>query len=128
MIFFDIVIQNVFYFLTFLNSSFYKSSYDGKLHSFIVTGGLLTLNFFSISRFIYYSFLGKTMPKEMFYVTTILIFVAYYIFYFKRKRINEILKEKKLNLINVLITASYVFLTFYVFIKTGDYLRGKILV
>ena len=55
----------------------------------------------------------------------ILIYILLYLIYYKNKRINKVFESNKLNnnLFYMLFTISYIILSAYFLIWTGDYLK-----
>lgn len=90
MLILDILITNLYLFLSFLNSPFYGRN-DGELHAFFALGGLLSLNVFCLSNLLFYILNYSTIPNFLFYVMPILIYILLYLIYYKNKRINKVL-------------------------------------
>jgi TRAP-type uncharacterized transport system fused permease subunit len=125
--FLDLILYNTYTFLKFINSStIYSDNYDAKLHSFIVAKGLFSMNIFNLFSFSSHYFLNESMPRYLFYASTVIVFLLFYLVYFKNKRFDKVLKEHKVNFLGITITLIYVIATIYIFIKYGDYLRATL--
>lgn len=127
--FFDIVLINIYKFLTLINlSSLYNGNQkEARLHAYIVHSGIFGLNVFNILSYVYFIKTRSIFPEYLAVIILILSFACNYYIYYTKGRFSKIFNSKivKKNILHYLITFLYILSSFSIMFLTSYYIRNN---
>ena len=126
MFLYKIIVVNIYKSLVFLNGNIlYRNKKEAKLHTYLVLTAFTTMNIFSIVSILYFKVQGSPINLVITLIIPIILFLMNYLILYKRKGFESIFSSNLMpfKLAHIIITISYIILSFYFMIFIGNYIN-----
>ena len=126
MFLYKIIVVNIYKSLVFLNGNIlYKNKKEAKLHTYLVLTAFTSMNLFSIVSILYFKTQASPINLIITLTIPIILFLINYLILYKKKGFENIFSSNLLsfNLVHIVITISYIILSFYFMILIGNYIN-----